>query len=244
MNGEAGRACEPLICSVREKYLSSDTALQHKIERRFLGDPKLSAYGVTVQSLHGIVTLKGTVPNARAKLAAHELAQSTPGTREVFNEIRVEPAGGIDDHEITDEIRSLLDNHPAVSKGTIAVHVAAGVVTLSGAVASPGEYAMAEDVARSARGVRAVTNNLLIDRTAHDDDEALQLEIECALAEVPELRSGAVRVAVSGDLIVLSGQVSSVRLRQLAEEAARGVRPWRLRNEIDVTASQTISDDA
>ena len=137
----------------------------------------------------------------------------------------------------------MLDDHPGVSKETIAVHVDAGVVSLSGAVASPGEYSLVEDMARSARGVRAVTNNLLIDREAQDDDEALQLEIESALAEVPDLRASDVKVAVSGDLIVLSGQVQDDRVKRLAEEAALGVRPWRLRNEIDVLTPRSAPDE-
>jgi osmotically-inducible protein OsmY len=225
-----------------EVYLSSDRTLQQSIERRFLHDPHLSAFGLTVESLNGIVTLKGSVSNARAKLTAHELAQSTPGVRDVLNEIAVEPAGGISDQQITDEIRFLLDSHPAIGKGSIAVQVDVGIVTLGGAVGSPVEYALAEDVARSARGVRAVHNLLLIDRTAQDDDESLQLEIEAALAEVPDLRDSDIKVAVSGDLIVLSGQVRDVRLKQMAEDAALSVRPWRIRNEINILTPRSVPD--
>lgn len=221
---------------------SSDRTLQQFIEKRFLRDPHLSAFSLSVECMNGIVTLRGTVPNARAKLTAHELAQSSPGTREVFNEIAVEPSGGVSDQQITDEIRFLLDNHPVIGKGSIAVQADAGMVTLSGAVGSPVEYAMAEDVARSARGVREVHNLLLIDRSAQDDDESLQLEIEAALAEVPDLRESDVKVAVSGDLIVLSGQVRDVRLKQMAEGAALSVRPWRVRNEINVLTPRSVPD--
>lgn len=214
--------------------MSSDRWLQHEIEKRILQDAALSAFGVTVEVMNGLVTLGGKVPSARAKLGMYEVAMDTPGCRDVINELVVEPPAGVSDQEITNEIRSLLDDHPVVAKGAIAVQVEAGAVTLTGAVATPEEYAMAEDVARSARGVRSVHSLLIIDRTAQDDDESLQLEIESALAEIPELRTEDVKVAVGGDLVVLSGQVRDVRRKALAEEVAQSLRPWRIRNDIAV----------
>jgi len=221
----------------------SDKALQQSIERRILRDQQLSAFTIQVEVLNGTVTLRGRVPTSRAKLAAQELVRSTPGCRTVLNEIQVEPAKGISDHRVADEIRALLDENPELSKGAITVEVQAGRVTLSGAVATPEEYAVAEDAARSAHGVREVHNHLLIDRTAQDDDESLQLEIESALASVPELRDFDLKVAVSADTIVLSGQVIDDRQKALAQEVARGVRPWRIRNEIDVAIPRSVPGD-
>lgn len=219
--------------------MSSDRTLQQTIERRILQDPQLSAFGITVEALHGLVTLKGTVASARARLTAHEIARSTPGCRDVLDEIVVEPAGGISDHQITDEIRSALDEHPGITKAAITVQADAGNVTLTGAVATPEEYALAEDVARSARGVRDVHNLLLIDRSAQDDDESLQLEIEAALAAVAELRDR-VKVSVGGDMVVLSGQVRDPKHKGLAEEIAQGIRPWRIRNDIAVLGPERV----
>jgi hyperosmotically inducible protein len=214
-----------------------DKSLQQLIEKRLLQDPQLSAFAIQVETLNGIVTLRGAVPTARAKLAAHEVVQATPGCRDVLNELQVDPAGGVPDHLVADEVRSALDNHPLITKGTITVEVHAGCVTLGGAVGTPEEYNTADDLARSAHGVRTVHNLLLIDRGAQDDDESLQMEIEAALAEVPDLQDCDIKVAVSGDLVVLSGQVRDHRHRQMAEEAALGVRPWRLRNDIEVLSA-------
>jgi len=214
--------------------LSSDRSLQLSIERAILQDPLLSATGISVEVCNGLVTLRGTVCSARAKLAAQELAQSMPGCRTVFNEIEIEPAAGRSDHDIAFDIRETLDTHPEIAKGAITVKVDAGLVTLTGAVATPDEYNLVESLTRSIRGVRQVLNQLLIDRTAQDDDESLQLEIESALAEIPELRDDQLRVAVGGDTVVLSGQVHDPRHKELAEEVALSVRPWRVRNEIEV----------
>lgn len=214
--------------------MSSDRALQQSIETQFLRHPHTSGYSLTVEVVNGVATLRGIVPNARVKVLAQELAEATEGCRDVFNEIVIEPAGGVTDHQMSDEIRSLLDEHPGITKAAITVQVRSGIVTLSGAVGTPIEYSLAEDVARSARGVREVQNLLLIDRSAQDDNESLQLEIESALAAIPELRQEDLKVAVGGDVVVLSGQVHDASHKQLAEEVVQGVRPWRVRNEIDI----------
>lgn len=215
--------------------MSTDKSLERAIEKRILQDQTVSAFGLRIESLHGVVTLRGAVPNARAKLAAHELAASTPGCRSVINELEIAPAQGLADETIAAEVRREIDDQPQLTKGAIALHVDGGTVTLSGAVGSPAEYAMAEDLVRSVRGVRNVHNQLIIDRDAQYDDETLRLEIESALQSVEELREIEIKVAVSGDLVVLSGEVDDERKRALATEAVMGVRPWRLRNEITVT---------
>ena len=219
---------------------SLDRFVQQAIEDRLAHDNHLSAFNIQAESLNGLVTLRGRVPTARAKLAAQELAESTPGCHEVRNELEVMPAGGVADEDIAESVRHLLDQSAKIMKGAIAVHVEGGLVTLSGAVGTPVEYTVAEDVARSARGVRDVHNQLIIDRDAQDEDELLQREIQEAIAAVPDLHEMDVRVAVSGDLIVLSGHVQDWRQKELAGEVTLSVRPWRLRNEITVSQAPSM----
>jgi osmotically-inducible protein OsmY len=119
--------------------------------------------------------------------------------------------------------------------------VEGGLVTISGAVGTSREYAVAEEAARSMRGVRDVLNLLIIDRDAQDEDEAMQREIQSAIDEVEELCGAGISVAVSGDLIVLTGHVPHWRQRELAGEVALGIRPWRLRNEITVVETPSTT---
>lgn len=219
--------------------MSIDRALEQAVSRRLLHDDHVSALDVKVEAIHGVVTLRGAVPTARAKLAAHDVAAGTPGCTVVINDLKVVPAGALSDADVAERVGDLLDAHPELTRGAITVHVVGGVATLSGAVGSPEEYTVAEDLARSARGVRCVHNQLIIDREAQSDDESLQLEIQSALDEVRELEEVDLKVAVSGDLIVLSGLVQTDRQRELAAEAVMGVRAWRVRNEIVVAGSSS-----
>ncbi|MCL2330894.1 MAG: BON domain-containing protein [Phycisphaerae bacterium] len=214
---------------------SLDRSVQQTIEDLLANDGRLSAFHIQVESQNGWVTLRGCVPSARTKLAVQELVESTPGCCEVSNKLEVVPPGGVADDEIAESIRSMLERRSGITKGAITIHVEGGIVTLNGATATQAEYAVVEEVARSTRGVRDVHNLLIIDRDAQNEDESLQQEIQSALAAERDLHEMDIHVAVSGDLIVLSGHVRDQRQKVRAGEVTQRVRPWRLRNEIVVS---------
>jgi hyperosmotically inducible protein len=68
----------------------------------------------------------------------------------------------IDDAAITAEVKSKLAADPEVSAHNIDVDTNEGVVTLSGRVDDSSEKSEAEQLARSADGVRRVINNLRV----------------------------------------------------------------------------------
>lgn len=208
----------------------TDWALREAIRSQLLADHQLSSHAVHVEAHQGVVTLHGTVPNWRLKLAAQELAATTSGCRDVVNELTVDPAGGISDEEVAERVRLALELETGIHKAAITVQVHCGTVLLRGAVATPAEYVKVEDVAAGVHGVRRAQNELIIDRDAQVEDEALQEEIQAALSVRPGLSR--VRVAVSGNLIVLSGHVQDNRHRKAATEVAQSIRPWRIQNEI------------
>lgn len=217
-----------------------DKQLLESVEYSFAHHPQLSAFNIQAEILNGLVILRGAVPTSRAKLAAHELAASAPGCGEVINDLEVRPALGATDEAIADAVRHALEQHSEIAKGAIAVQVNGGLVMLSGAVGSQKEYVLAEDAARSTRGVREVSNLLIIDRDAQDEDEKLRNEILSAIDSVPALFDTDISVAVSGDLIILAGHVQHYRQKELAGEIAYNIRPWRLRNEITVSEAPSM----
>jgi hyperosmotically inducible periplasmic protein len=62
-----------------------------KIESKLTSDPEVSAWNVDVDTLDGVVTLRGKVTTDVAKQEAEELARETKGVKHVINEIIVEP---------------------------------------------------------------------------------------------------------------------------------------------------------
>jgi osmotically-inducible protein OsmY len=215
--------------------MTSDEQLAGRIRQAFINDERVSARAIKLSVENGIVTLTGTVQSHRRKLAAQELASSFEGCREVVNELRVVPPGRLPDAEVAERVRAALRTHAEITKETMSVTVSRGSVTLSGSVSSYWERAVAEDVALGTRGVRAVTNMLLVDQKGQVEDEALALEIRAALSQTRGLRGQRIDVAVSGDTAVLSGRVDALWKKQMAAVVTRRFRVADIRNDIVVS---------
>jgi osmotically-inducible protein OsmY len=65
------------------------------------------------------------------------------------------------DGDIFGEARVALDRHPDIPSA-VHVHVAGGIATLTGGVATPGQRALAEETVRRVKGVRRVVNRITL----------------------------------------------------------------------------------
>ena len=213
----------------------TDKELGKLIKQAILRDERLSFQPIEVSINKGIVTLTGSVQTYRRKLAAQELISSFEDCRDVVNKLTVKPPSSLPDKEITNNVRAALDNHADITKETIAVSVAAGVVSLNGNVGSQWERIVAEDVARSVRGVKDVSNFLVVNLPDKMEDKRLGQDIEEALCHARGLKDKKINVAASGGVIILSGKVPSLPQKEMAERVARQFRLWEIRNEIGVT---------
>ena len=107
-------------------------------------------------------------------------------------------------------------------------------MTLSGTVGRHWERVLAEDVAMGVRGVREVKNRILVDPAEQEEDEALSRAISVALAGTTGLQDEAVRVAVSGGRVVLSGEVMESWQKEAVETVVRRFQPLWITVEIIV----------
>lgn len=218
-----------------KKTTQTDNALAERVGAAFMKDERLSAQPVHVAVQDGVIVLAGTVQTYRRKLAAHEISASFEGCRDVVNELAVEPVVGIMDDEIGDNVRAALHVHADITKAAIAVSVAAGEATLAGHVGSHWERVIAEDVARSARGVRDVTNLLVVDTVEKVEAKQLSQDIAEALAQTSGLKDADVHIAVTDNAVVLSGEVARLWHKAAAEAVVRRLWHRQIRNDIAVT---------
>jgi len=147
----------------------------------------------------------------------------------------VEPAGPIPDTEIAHNVRDALNAHADITKETIAISATRGVVSLNGNVGSNWERIVAEDVARSARGVKDVQNLLVVGLSAKTEDKKLGQDIQEALFHARGLGDRNIDVAVSEGAVVLSGQALSLTQKEMAERVVRRFRFREIQNDIIVT---------
>ncbi len=161
---------------------SGDGAVRHHVRDTLLGEPALGRcalrlrFGERVEVVReagaaedgcleisvddGVVTLAGTLPSLSHRRLAGALAWWVPGSRDVVNELIVDPPEEDRDDEVTDAVRLLLEKDPFVNASQIVVRTRDFVVTLEGVVAASSQRDMAEYDAWYVFGVDDVINHL------------------------------------------------------------------------------------
>ena len=149
---------------VRHRFIRKDDAdVEAALRDAFLYDPRVAAFEIDPQVSDGVVTLRGTVDNVRARRAAAGDARSTTGVRVVKNRIDVKPPERLSDAALEKKIRSAFERDPYVERYEIAIDVDQGVARLDGFVNNYYEKTRAENVASEISGVIAVENALKVD---------------------------------------------------------------------------------
>jgi osmotically-inducible protein OsmY len=67
----------------------TDAAITTAVKTKFLADPNVSGLKIDVDTTNGVVTLRGTVPNATEKRRALDLARDTNGVKSVKDDLKV-----------------------------------------------------------------------------------------------------------------------------------------------------------
>lgn len=147
----------------RRGKIRKDDELIKLIKEAFNSDERVFLEPIDVTAINGTVTLSGAVRTHRRRLAAQEIASSFEGCRNIVNRLTVDPETPLSDTEVAKNVKCSLDVSADITADVVNATATNGFVSLSGAVRSPWERLVAEDVARSVRGVRDVENLLVID---------------------------------------------------------------------------------
>jgi hyperosmotically inducible periplasmic protein len=149
----------------------SDSWMAFKIRSRLLVKANVSAASTTVAAKDGVVTLSGTAVNLAQKELTEVYAKEIDGVKSVKNEIVVQaplaPTGEtmgekIDDTSITTQVKYALLSNKGTSALKTMVSTNEGIVTLSGDVKSDAEKSLVTKLTQDVRGVKSVTNNLVV----------------------------------------------------------------------------------
>ncbi len=131
--------------------------------------------------------------------------------------------------DVSDSVRKSLDQ-AGLKDVSVSQDRDKGVVTLSGNVASDGDKAQAESLAKSAAGGQVVSNEIAVvppdakseAKTVNSDlDKGIEKNLDAALVE-SGLHKG-VDYSVKSGVVTLSGKVNSQSKRAQAEKVASGV---------------------
>lgn len=164
-----------------------DAMLTAKIKTQMTADGRVSPTRVNVDTLNGVVTLKGEVPTQQEKDAAEAVARSVTGVKRVDNQLVVNAAaagtGVPTGNEMKEKAKEAASNvaqevkqetSEAVMLGTlktrliaagysnVAVDVKQGEATLTGVVATDKDRTAVEAIVAKVNGVKKVNNQTTV----------------------------------------------------------------------------------
>jgi osmotically-inducible protein OsmY len=235
-----------------------------RIQAQYFADPEIKPWNIDVTTTSGgHVTLRGEVETAADRETAVRIARQTEGVTEIEDLLRVkaEPAAtsGRDAPRSAIEPDSAFDGQPdlwvttkiqakyfiddEVRARSIDVDTRGGVVTLRGTVDSYAIRRQAVALARNTEGVREVRDELQVDTslaevqdaTAAIDDAWIATKIQSKYFLDPDVKGRTIDVSAAGGVVTLTGSVESDAQRKTAEQIAGetdGVRG--VRNELQV----------
>ena len=197
-----------------------DTSITFWVRQTVLQDPRIGPAAITVDTSDGIVTLVGSVPNVSARQYADREAKKIAGVRGVVNELFVTPSFRADT-DIAQDVRQRLRTSASIASDALRVTVHQGSVTLEGTVASWAERQEAGLLAGEVRGVRAVTNMLVVQYPNTRPDAEIQHDVATTLTRDVYLTGLPITATVQNGAVTLVGEVATVYQRERAGEAAR-----------------------
>ena len=164
-----------------------DASITASVKSKLLGDERTKGFDINVDTMKGIVTLRGGADSQAAKQAAQELAGEVEGVVLIKNELIVAAEGtevrqdantatasgevreamdeagdGVDDAWITSKVKTQLLADTAVSGTQIDVDTKANVVTLTGTAETAAAKAAAVRIAAATQGVKSVNADKLL----------------------------------------------------------------------------------
>ena len=153
----------------------TDSWLTAKTKIALYGDDRIKGGQVSVDTVKGVVSLRGKVDSDAAKAAAATVTQAIDGVKSVRNDLQVVPPGDrkvvdASDTDITRQVKGRLAKDTQLKK--VDVRTDGGAVILTGAVSSIGASARASELARGVPGVRLVKNELTYDAAKRDGARA------------------------------------------------------------------------
>lgn len=142
-----------------------DVGIATAVKSKLIWSRYTDALDISVESINGDVTLKGSTDSDVSKELAGKLAINTHGVDSVDNQLHVTSPSRTDAQEVGQEISdswittkvvtSLLYSSNVAGRN-ISVTTSEGIVTLTGTLGSGAERELAIELARSIRGVKDV----------------------------------------------------------------------------------------
>jgi len=200
----------------------SDESITLWVKDALLEDARVPVLGIDISTNDGIVKLMGTVNNLAAKKYAGLEAAKIKGVRGVINEITVDAPFRYD-FDIAQDVLQRILNSSSIKTRNIDVKVSEGKVLLSGSVTSMAEADQAQILATETRGVKSVTNNLVVTYPSERSDSDIRNDVQNALTRDVYLTGLPISVSVKDSVVTLKGDVGTAYQKERAASDVRWI---------------------
>jgi hyperosmotically inducible protein len=150
-----------------EKTPINDSWLTSKTKIALFADARVKGSEINVETIQGVVMIRGKVDSDTAKQAAEGIAKGIDGVKSVKNDLQViapSKREAIDDKDaaITTRVNEQIAKDSSLKQAGIHAQTNAGVVSLSGEVQDLMTSAQASWTAWQVPGVKSVKNDLTV----------------------------------------------------------------------------------
>lgn len=221
--------------------MKTNEELQRDVQNAIKWEPQLHAAEIGVTAKDGVITLMGNVDAYFKKIEAENAAKSVDGVKAVVEKIEVRYSNSTksDEDLANDALKALIDNWN-VPQENIQVKVEKGWVTLDGQVTWNYQKEAAQKSIAHLTGVKGLTNHIKI--KAEVQNEIEKKNIKRALASNWTLHSENIFIKVDGTKVTLTGAVSSLFQKDLAEKIVwKTPGIWSVDNQLVVEHKYAIS---
>jgi hyperosmotically inducible periplasmic protein len=203
-----------------------DNRIESSAKQSYVFKTYLQADDIKIQSMDGVVTLKGTVSEESHKSLARDTVAGLPGVKSVDSRLEVKgdrPAENSDAWVMMKVKTTLLFHRSVNGIKTVVKEVKNGIVTLTGEATSQAQKDLTTEYAKDVEGVKAVKNEMTVaavkttKKVAQNiDDASITAQVKAILLYHRSTSALNTLVTTKKGVVTLSGKAGSAAELDLA----------------------------